>query len=547
MKGANKRLVFFVSLLLSLAACSSVPEKVEQNYNLESAQADATVKQMTPAVKLPQQKIYLGPQQAETSDLMTAVQLPAVFNKSFNLYTPNPVSISEIAAMLTDDYGLRLYVEPEAVPEIGAVDGGIQSLDGSRPQTGGADSTGSGGGASGGAQVARSAYRIPVMYSGTVKGLLDMITTRANVFWKWDSGTNEIDIFRTDIKHFEIRALAIAYDVDANVSNTSGTSVESSSGGASGVSGGGSSSENTAMKAATMDVWKSIVSDVKSMLSPDGTISAADSVGYITVKDTPARLAQVESYVHATNRRLSRMVAVRVDVIDVTSDDANSYGIDWNAVYTKANSYGLNLVTDTIAGAIPNSLTGTVLQSSSSRWSSSQAMLAALSTQGDVALKTTETIQTQSGMPAPVKVAKETVYLQSVTNASTNVSTTASVQQGVVTAGTNMMVLPFVQDDGNVLVQLSMDISTLDGITTFTTGGTTVQQPHLSVKDFIERVNVSSGNTIVVSGFQQVQDNNSYNGITPNRGWFWWLGGTRSREHRKVTTVLLITPYIIKS
>lgn len=534
---------------LTLVACSEVPSEVDQNMTVAGAKADQLIKTDSQAQQAATPDTYLGPTQAMLSSAEPEPELPEVFNKSYNLVSPNPMTLGEIAANLQQNLGLTMYVEPEAINEIGAVDvGATQSIDGQQSARG-ADATGGSAGGSAGASVPKSGYKFQLMYTGTVKGLLDNITSRANVFWSWDPNQRRIDIYRQRIRHFEIHALVGAYDYASSVSNSSGTQAGTTSGTgtSNGVTGTSQSDENTALKAATIDVWKSITADVKSMLSTDGVISPGDSVGYLTVKDTPSRLQTVEQYVAQLNQRLSHMVAVRVDVIDVSIDHAENYGIDWNAVYTKAGSYGVSLVTNTLGGSIGNTLTGTVL-STNSRWSTTKAILAALNTQADASIVTSEELSTQSGMPAPVKVAKETTYLASVTQTDTsNVGTSATLTPGTVTAGTTMMILPFVENDGHVMVQLSMDISTLDGIDSVSSGGNIIQTPHLSVKNFLERLNVRSGQTIVVSGFQQAQDSSKYSGVTPGSGFFAWLGGLFNKEHVKTTTVVLITPYIIQS
>jgi type IVB pilus formation R64 PilN family outer membrane protein len=541
---------FLVTLCVSLAACTEVPSEVDQDSAVATAKAEQTIQDASHgAPAQPSQGTYLGPTQAMEAGEDADVDLPEIFNKSYNLMSPTPMTFGDVAANLQQNLGLTMYVEPEAINEIGAVDvGGGQSLDGAHAAQGSADATGGSVGG-GGAQIPKSGYKFTLLYTGTVKGLLDNITSRANVFWHWDAQQRRIDIYRQTIRHFEVHALVGSYDFAQNVSNSSGTQAGASSNGGStstGVTGQSQSDENTAMKAATIDVWKSITADVKSMLSVDGVISPGDSVGYLTVKDTPSRLLTVQKYVNQLNDRLSHMVAVRVDVIDVSLDHTSNYGIDWNAVYTKAGSYGVSLVTNNIGGALSNTLTGTVL-STGSRWSTSKAIVAALNTQGDASIVTTETLSTQSGMPAPVKVAKETTYLASVSQTlATQGTTQATLTPGVVTAGTTMMILPFVENDGHVMMQLSMDISTLDGIDTVSSGGDTIQTPHLSVKNFLERLNVQSGQTILVSGFQQAQDSNKYSGIGPGSGFWGWLGGLFSKEHTKVTTVVLITPYIIQ-
>jgi len=167
-----------------------------------------------------------------------------------------------------------------------------------------------------------------------------------------------------------------------------------------------------------------------------------------------------------------------------------------------------------------------------------------------VALVTSSSVATQNGQPAPVNISRQTTYIASISiNNTVNAGSQTSVTPGVVTTGFQMVVVPLVLPDGRILLQLNVQSSTLDAINVVNVGGqngTSVGTPQISEQSFVQRLPLHAGDSFVLAGFQQVQDNAQYKGVLP-RGPLSVLGGQTNDDHKKVTTVIVVTPYMIST
>ncbi|MDO9550824.1 MAG: hypothetical protein Q7J03_07605, partial [Methanoregula sp.] len=155
---------------------------------------------------------------------------------------------------------------------------------------------------------------------------------------------------------------------------------------------------------------------------------------------------------------------------------------------------------------------------------------------------TSASVTTLNNQVAPVQVGRQTSYLaSSTTTVSEGLSTTA-LQPGVVTTGFSMNLVPHLLDSNNLLLQYAMDISSLLGITSVTSGGSTIQVPEIETRNFLQRVRLNSGDTLVVTGFEQ--GNMSSNTQGPGNAENTLLGGGLKGARQKSILVVLIQPVI---
>jgi Flp pilus assembly secretin CpaC len=96
-----------------------------------------------------------------------------------------------------------------------------------------------------------------------------------------------------------------------------------------------------------------------------------------------------------------------------------------------------------------------------------------------------------------------------------------------------------------LLLQSMISVSTLDGIDTFTSGGSTVQQPKVSARQFINRTWMKSGQALVLAGFQQVEADNTT--ASPLDQHIWGFGGNRSVANTRDALVVVITPVVTRA
>jgi type IVB pilus formation R64 PilN family outer membrane protein len=270
---------------------------------------------------------------------------------------------------------------------------------------------------------------------------------------------------------------------------------------------------------------------------------ASPATGSISVTDTPDVLERVAAFMAQQNRALSRQVMLNVTVLSVTLSAQDSYGIDWSAVYqTLSKKFSIN---NTFISTATNPVSfAASLLSPSSNLNGTSMMIQALSTQGRVRRKTSASVTTLNNQPVPVQVATQQGYLASISTTNTaNVGSATAVTPGTVTTGFNMTLLPHVLDDGTVMLQFFTNISSLLALQNVSSGGTnpmTIQTPEVDTRNFLQRVAMKSGETLVISGYEGTNDNATQSGT--GTASMYALGGgydtTRSRE----VIVILITP-----
>lgn len=408
--------------------------------------------------------------------------------------------------------------------------------------------------ASFGVNVAGSPGSITVAYKGSLSGLLDTVAARYNI--SWDYRNDRIEFFRYQTKTFTVAAVPGEINSSNRINNKSSTT-GSGAGGAGGpvaTSAGGSTDNalSTAVEVANMSVWKGIDDSVKTMLSPGGRMVVTPSVGTITVTDTPRVIDMVSKYIEQTNAHLSKQVVVNVQVLAVNLNKTEDYGINWDVVYNAlSKNFGFAFSTASTAATGTAALTmrilstaGTATGSGIQSWQGSRAILNALSTQGDVSVVTSATAMTMNNQPVPVQVGKQTAYLaSSATTNTSNVGSTTTLTPATITTGFAMNVLPHIQSDGRLLLQYALDMSTLTNLHTVTSGGSSIQTPEVETRNFLQRVSLRSGETLVMAGFEALDAtaNNSGIGSASNT----WAGGAVKADRSKRVIVVLVRPVIM--
>ncbi|MBN3853204.1 PilN family type IVB pilus formation outer membrane protein [Paraburkholderia sp. Ac-20340] len=405
------------------------------------------------------------------------------------------------------------------------------------------------------AQAEGASVRI-VYPRGTLHGLLDIAAARFGVSWKYESGA--IEFFYTETRVYQVMAIPGDSKLDTRVvsgaSNSGGSSGGSMSGGgsegssASGSVGSGSTptvssdnSTNTGMSA-QLSVYTGLQAAIKAMLSPAGSVLASPATGSIAVTDTPDIQQRVGEFMAQQNRVLGRQVLVNVSVLSVTLSADDSYGIDWSAVYQALGTqFGIsNAFKSVVTGMSPATFSAQVI-TPSSRASATSAMISALSQQGTVRRKTSASVTTLNDQPVPVQVATQQGYLAQISTTSTlNVGTQTSLVPGTITTGFNLTLLPHILDDGTVMMQFYTNISSLQDLSSFGPTNQQIQLPTVDTRNFLQRIAMKSGQTLVISGYEGVAEQTRHQGV--GRPDNYVFGGGESATQAREIIVILITP-----
>lgn len=383
-----------------------------------------------------------------------------------------------------------------------------------------------------------------VSYSGRLAGLLDVLAARFGVYWEPEG--DGVRFFHTKSRTFRLAALP------GNSSMTSTVGTQSSGGGGNGAGGGGGSAGGSSSSSAQMNsgitfdglsVWTAIEDGIKTMLTTQGRVVVTPATGTVTVDDVPPALEHVAKFIADQNVALTRQVVINVRVLSVELNDSDSYGVNWNAIYQNVGR-GLGMAINSGVPGIPggSSMLAFNVINTNSMWDGTQVMLEALSKQGHVSQITSASIVTINNQPAPIQVGRQRSYLASSTTTlgTSGSGNTTTLVPGVVTTGFSMSVLPHILDNGRMMLQYAGDISSLIGIATVSSNGSSIQTPEIDTRNFLQRVMIGSGETLVLTGFEQFGQSGLKQGVGSANNIA--LGGAAKASNNKTVLVVLIQP-----
>nr|WP_241390239.1 PilN family type IVB pilus formation outer membrane protein [Serratia proteamaculans]ULG14168.1 PilN [Serratia proteamaculans]ULG17279.1 PilN [Serratia proteamaculans]ULG17634.1 PilN [Serratia proteamaculans]ULG17847.1 PilN [Serratia proteamaculans] len=457
---------------------------------------------------------------------------------------PGSITLAEVSAFISKRCRLPVVVTPDAQAMLAPTGGGkTEQLSGSVPAP---DPNGMVPLAALGGSPVRPAPAVTggtalrgVFWQGELGGLLDNVTTRLGLSWRYEQG--RIAIFYLDTRTFPVMFM----DSKASFGSKTVSGTTSSMGATGDSSGGGLSGDSNTSQATEMEIKSSLYADVtntiKSMLTP-GTGRMNLSAGVLTVTDTPRVLEQIGRYLDDRNNELNRQVVLNVQVYSVEKRTQDQYGIDWNAVFN-SGSIGLSL-TNAFSGAASDALNGGV-SILDGKGAGTKAFIKALSEQANVSVMTEASSMTTNLSAVPIQVALQQDYASNVTTENTaNVGSSSSITKSTITTGFNMTVLPFLMPKSpKMQLQFAINMSDDPTMRTFTSEKTSVELMKTRLKTFTQRVIMQSGQTLVLSGYQSLNNTANRQGVGSFR--FFGLGGGANGENNKTMLVILITPVIL--
>lgn len=377
---------------------------------------------------------------------------------------------------------------------------------------------------------------VSLVYDGMLSGFLDVAAARFGVSWEWTG--SGINIFRYTTKTFRI----VALPGDTTLKNT----ISNQTGGTSGAAGGSSSS--SAVSFSGLSVWTAIGDSIKGMLSQSGKVTVTAATGTVTVTDTPQIMEQVEKFIDGQNASLGKQVTVNVRVLSVDLTDTDQYGINWDLLYSSlSGNYGVGLANAFSANPNASNLALKILgvtgNGRAKKLAGSQAIISALTTQGLVRQITSASLTTLNNQPAPLQVGRQTSYLASSTTTLTQgVGATTTLEPGLITTGFSMSLVPHMLDKGKLMLQFAIDISSLLNLNEITSGNSTIQTPEIDTRNFLQRVMMNTGETLVLTGFEQSTSNATSKGVG-NANNVALGGGVNGNSERSIL-VILIQPVV---
>lgn len=447
----------------------------------------------------------------QRNDLGLRDRLPEQFSRDASLSYISPMTLNELASHINEVSGYRTVIETE--------------LDNSTLPRG-------------------------IQYKGSLTGLLDQVAAEVGGSWRWSGNT--ISFYKFETRTFRLDFLAGTTDSSATLSTTSTNTASSGGGsGGGGQSGSTGSSGQDVNMQSNFDVWKDISEVVKNSLSSGGVYSVAPSSGILTVRDTPQVLRVIEAQVREFNRIYSNQVLLDIHVYAIERSRTEAMAMDWTLAWREAAGrfnlgFSSNSAGGSINGGAAPGLSGVI---NTGPFTGSNALFQALSSLGNTKLVTSGTVSSLNGQTVPMNIAREVAYLQSYATtlaSGTGGTSTTTLTPGVVTDGFSFNFTPRILQDNRVLLRYSVDLSSIDAIETFESpdGNSAIQLPRRSVRNFMQNVSMRSGQSLVLTGFQQANSTTGSSGPFSSSAWL--LGGSKSTDELLRTIVIVVTPRIVE-
>jgi type IVB pilus formation R64 PilN family outer membrane protein len=274
-----------------------------------------------------------------------------------------------------------------------------------------------------------------------------------------------------------------------------------------------------------------------------GRVALSQSTGVVTVTDRPDSLERIKVFISSENKRITRQVVLNVKVLSVSLNKNDSLGLNTAALFkTLSSTVGIttSFVNPNTSGLTTTA--GVVSTNSDSPWAGSQAVIDALSVQGQVTTITSPSVTTLNMKPAPILVGNQQTYLASVSTTAIQGGGTSqqALTPGTISTGFNMVLLPYLMEGREMLLQFNINMSNLLGISTFTSGTNQIQMPNIDNRIFSQSVRLLSGQTLVLSGFDQTGSTGTQQGIADPD--LFLAGGRGDAARTRTELVVLITP-----
>jgi len=363
------------------------------------------------------------------------------------------------------------------------------------------------------ANIAVGVDAVAMRWDGKLRDFLDFLANTLNLSWEYSDGA--VVIMANVIESHPVAGMVGAQSFENTVGATATGST--SSGQTSGSTLG--SADNYSDKG-SLNSYDAILATVKGIVGTGAgrSVTPDPSSGTIVVSAPKDVQAQVRDYLKEKNKALSQLVSVTLDIYSFKDSATDTQGVNWNVVFNNlAKSYSISSSSPaTLAGASAGSFTLTSLAGESN---GTAAILQALYATGKSFQHTPVSLTTANGR---LKVSQPSVSSQGYvskttpsTTSSTGTTGATGMETSTITTGDVYSVLPILQPDNSIDLRYSFRLSSLLGLTTFTSGvganAQSVQIPQTSSVSDTANVHLAPGQAVLITGLSRVvsaSDNN---------------------------------------
>lgn len=478
--------------------------------------------------------------------------LPARFetNQGFTLVSGIPLKLDNILKLITDATGIPTIKAKVTDPVLQNPTGAISAEKVSQTLS---KAVGDGGNTNDSffdslVNYTVDAHLMDVNYKGALSEFLDKVSANYDIVWKYRDG--KLQFSSEDVRTFNIATLPSKITANNSVggsgSGGSGSAGSSSGGGSGGNSSGSGGSSNGSQSLnidLTLDFWQDLEKNLKIIIGNRGTFNISTSTSSVVVQTTPSNMERVADYIDNLNKELIRQVTVNVVVYSVNTTDSSNLALSLKGALSSGGKV-LGALSSEFAVANSPTLSGFI---NGDQDTNNSVIMNLLASAGKVSIVTSASVTTMSGQPVPLQVGNDRTYVSEIGTTLGQTASTSTVSTSSISSGFAMNLLPRVMDNGNVLLQYGINISSLagsnNGFESVTVSGTTIQLPNVDQRTFVQSSLLKNGSTLVLAGYEQQRDETADQGT--GRPDFKLLGGGKRSTNERNVIVICITPTVI--
>ncbi len=118
----------------------------------------------------------------------------------------------------------------------------------------------------------------------------------------------------------------------------------------------------------------------------------------------------------------------------------------------------------------------------------------------------------------------------------------SSLSPGIVVTGFNLNLSPMITHGKTMLLDFDMNFSPDPTITRKESGDAAIEVPTTNKRLFRQSISIESGQTMIISGFEQSTERSEKAGVGQTYNWLFGGGGKTSG--RRMAVAILVTPII---
>jgi MSHA type pilus biogenesis protein MshL len=294
-----------------------------------------------------------------------------------------------------------------------------------------------------------------------------------------------------------------------------------------------------------VDLWKQVIEGLENITSPEGKFFINRLAGMVTVTDRKRNLKRAEEFISKLRSSLERQVLIEAEVVQVTLEQAQSWGVDWSAVHSfLADNKTIDLTASQSLG-----LAGSVVEFTASRHDAS-LVLDVLGRFGEVEVLSKPRLHVMNGQTAMINVGRVVSYWE-LTGLSAGGEVGQPIifpEQKTVLLGLTMGVTPYISSDGYVTLQVLPIVSDASTWSEFQFENQTLTAPNVDICETSTQVRIKDGETVVIGGLitskrTETEHKVPLLGDLPLLGYFF---KRKEKTEQRAELVILLTPRITR-